>query len=142
MFRYGMIPLLALFVICSFCGGEFKSIGLHAWCCKEKLKADNNKDRHVSENHDPCISSISKTLEGNSASSYCSNVHCCGGKLCNGLRGLKMHQHSCLVNETFESAESCDPDTGQDTMGQDAGDIDWNSLPNVKPGIKLPKSDS
>ena len=33
-----------------------------------------------------------------------------------------MHQRSCRiiksqVNETFESADSCDPDTGQDTAG-------------------------
>ena len=140
MLRYGMTPFLALFVICSFCGGEFKSIGRHAWRCKEKLKAANNEDPRVSENQDPCISSISTNLEGNSASSNCSNGHCCCGKICNGLRGVKMHQRSCriiksLENETFESAESCDSDTGQDTTGQEAGDIDWNSLPNIKPGI-------
>ena len=89
MFRYGMTPLLALFVIYSFCGGEFKSIGRHAWSCKEKLEAANNENRQVSENQDPCISSIYTALEGNSASSNCSNVHCCCGNICNGLRGLR-----------------------------------------------------
>ena len=142
MFRYGITPILALFVICSFCGGEFKSLGRHAWRCKEKLKSLGNEEAVVSRNEDSCISMVSFALESSDHVSNCTDVRCCCGKVCNGLRGLKMHQRSCRVikgleNETFESLESNDIDTGQTACNA----IDWDSLPNVKPGIKLPKRD-
>ena len=62
--------------------------------------------------------------------------------MCNGLRGLKRHQCSChviksLENEAYESLQDCEIDTGQNVCN----DINWDLLPNVKPGIKLPKSD-
>ena len=85
MFRYGMTPLLALFVICSFCGGEFKSTGRHVWHCKERLKATDKEDPRVSESQGPFTFSISTNMEGNSATSNCTNAHCCCGKICNGL---------------------------------------------------------
>ena len=42
--------------------------------------------------------------------SNCSEVICCCEILCNGLRGLKLHQHSCRVlkgqeEETFDSVD-------------------------------------
>ena len=65
--------------------------------------------------------------------------------VCSGLQWLKMHQRSCHikspVNEILETAKSFYPDTGQDTTGEDASDVSWNSLPNVKPKIILPKID-
>ena len=81
-------------------------------------------------------------IGGSKEASNCSEVKCCCGKHCNGLRGLKMHQRSCRVikdmsSETFEVLEQSDfTDTGQDLES-----VDWDSLPNIKPGVKLPKSD-
>ena len=142
MFRYKITPLLALFVICSFCGGEFKSLGRHAWRCKEKLKTIEIEDTVVNHSKDKCISSVSFVLENCDHVSNCTDVKCCCGKVCNGFRGLKMHQCSCRVikgleNETYESLQNHGIDTGQ----SDCSAIDWDSLPSVKPGIKLPKSD-
>ena len=116
MFRYGFTSILLLFVICSFCGGEFKSLGRHAWRCKEKLRSN--------ENGEPAFRSYSKGLvtsiatENSKSVSNCSEIKCCCGKLCNGLRGLKMHQRSCRVIKDLEeeSIESHDsPDNYDDT---------------------------
>ena len=106
MFRYGFTTILMIFVICSFCGGEFKSLGRHTWRCKERLRSDRNSNPAL--NIDESTSTpITTTLERSKDVSNCSEVKCCCGKLCNGLRGLKMHQRSCRVikgleQETFE----------------------------------------
>ena len=44
MFRYELSTILMVFVICSFCGGEFKSLCLHTCSCKEKLRLDRNSN--------------------------------------------------------------------------------------------------
>ena len=42
-----------------------------------------------------------------------------------------------MSSETFEVLEQSDfTDTGQDLES-----VDWDSLPNIKPGVKLPKGD-
>ena len=52
-----------LFVICSFCGGEFKSLGRHAWRCKEKLKSDGNGEPTIKRKDGPIRPSIATTCE-------------------------------------------------------------------------------
>ena len=73
-------------------------------------------------------------------SSTCVSVKCSCGKICNGQRGLKMHQRSCRVikdfsGETFEnqSIDDCLPTT------ESAPIIDDQI--NIKVGVKLPRSD-
>ena len=142
MFCYGIAPFLAFFVVCSFCGGEFKSLGRQALRCKEKLKTLENGKKVVNNNGDLCISSIKIATENSEHVSNCKEIKCCCGKLCSGLRGLKRHQRSChvikgLEHETYESLEHCKIDTGQNV----STDIDWDLLPSIKPGIRLPKTD-
>ena len=142
MFRYRLVSLLALFVVCSFSGGDFKSLGRHAWRCKEKLRSTDQEDLIHRNTQGPCNTPISITFGSNNHVSNCTSVKCCCGKVCNGLRGLKMHQRSCRVitsleSETFEIEEQTDTDTGQIH-----NNVDWNSLPSIKAGIKLPKSDA
>ena len=53
-----------------------------------------------------------------------------------------MHQRSCRVirdleEETFESLEQ----NNLNDTGQNDDNIDWDSLPTIKQGITLPKSD-
>ena len=139
MFRYGIPPLLAFFVICSFCGGEFNSLGWHAWRCKEKLKILDTGEKVVNQNRDLCISSVPLAMENSEQVSNCKDVKCCCGKFCNGLRGLKRHQRSCRVikgleNESYESLEHCEIATGQSFNT----DIDWEMLQCKEPGIKPP----
>ena len=120
MFSYGFTSFLAIFVICSFCGGEFKSLGQHSWRCKEKLNSDDNS-KAVLHSHRICAnSSLNANCNSSTHVSNCSEVRCCCGNACNGLRGLKMHQRSCRVlkgleQETFDSVHINETyhDTGQ-----------------------------
>ena len=53
-----------------------------------------------------------------------------------------MHQRSCRVitsleDKAFEIEEHTDIETGQID-----NTVDWNSLPSIKAGIKLPKNDA
>ena len=86
---------------------------------------------------------ITTTLERSKYISNCSEVKCCCGKLCNGLRGLKIHQHSCQVikgleQETFEYQ---DINQSYDDTGQLDNEIDLSTMPDIKPGVRLPTSD-
>ena len=132
MLRYRLVSLLAFFVVCSFCGGDFKSLGRHAWRCKEKLRSTDQEDPIDRHTQGPCNTPISITFESNDRVSNCTSVKCCCGKVCNGLRGLKMHQRSCRVitsldSETHEIEEQADTDTGQID-----NNVDWTSLPSIK----------
>ena len=69
-------------------------------------------------------------------------MKCCCGKLCNGVRGLKMHQRSCrliksLTDETLKELE----ETENINTGQDLASVDFDSMPTMKPSSKLRKSD-
>ena len=68
MFCSLLYSFFAIFVICSFCGKEFQSLGRHSWRCKEKLK-DSDKDQSnrskgsrkgkmSNNNEDDCVASI------------------------------------------------------------------------------------
>ena len=123
----------------------FRSIGFHfgrhVWRCKEKGKL-NNKDKnnhaHVTSNGENTIPMAATCVE--SPSSITSTMKCSCGKVCNGRRRLKMHQHSCrviigLFGETFET--ECNEEY-----------LPANELPPsaiddqvfTKVGVKLPKS--
>ena len=70
-------------------------------------------------------------------------MKCCRGEVCNGVRGLKVHQRSCRVTKGLskETFESLDIDEAYDDTGQIEYNIDFTSTPKIKAGVKLPKSD-
>ena len=108
-------------VICSFCGGEFNSLGRHPWRCKEKLKYDNNSEAESNSRRIYANSPLHPNCKNSTHVSNCSEVSCCCEKVCNGLRGLKMHQRSCRVlkgldQETFDSVDV--NETYDDTQGR------------------------
>ena len=131
--------------MCSFYGKEFHSLGRHSWRCKEKIKRSENEqtksdkssrqDELHSTNEEDCISSTRNS----------SLVKCCCRKTCNGLRGLKLHHCSCRVVQ-------CLGDISVDDIHVDSNDNNGvdntvptnvtNIMPVIKPGIKLPKTDS
>lgn len=116
MFRQGITPLLALFVICSFCGCEFKSLGRHAWRYNAMLKTADKEAEGANKSSKSCIAPVSIDSQNKETASNCSHVKCCWCKVYNGLRGLKMRQRSCRVirslgEETFENGDQ-DTDTG------------------------------
>ena len=142
MVNYWLVSLLALFVVCLFCGSYFKSLGRHACCCKERLRSTNHEDPIHRNSHSPCNVPISFTFDSNDHVSNCTSVKCCCGKVYDGLHGVQMHQRSChfitsLASKTFDIEGQTDTDTGQIH-----NNVNWNSLPSIKAGIKLPKSDA
>ena len=72
-------------------------------------------------------------------------VKCCCGKQCKGLRGLKAHQRSCRTLFDLQKDILEDIEYNQ-SENNDVSDIDIenqiNSLPDVKAGVKLPKTDN
>ena len=97
-----MLHWLIVLVICSYCYVDFKSIGRHAWRCKEKL---NNQQSVNEKNEEPTLTDRSLTEETNVSNeavlrnrgriSNADYAQCCCGKKCKGLRGLKAHRRSC-----------------------------------------------
>ena len=121
--------LFVVFLVCSFCGQDFKSLGRHAWRCKEKLKTAE-KAENVSNNSSNLRKSILPIAVNETTEvSNCSHVKCYCGRL-NGLRGLIMHERSCRVIKSLT-----------DETFKDLASVHFGSMPTIKPGIKLPKSD-
>ena len=76
-------------VVCSFCGNDFVSLDRHAWRCKHRITRAERPSTGVDEDANESVAA--------DASSRVCFVKCCCGRLCNGNRGLKMHQRSCRV---------------------------------------------
>jgi len=100
-----------------------------------------NSAQQTRQNTEATITNVNTSTPSN-----CHNVTCCCGKVCKGLRGLKMHQRNCraikdLHGETFEVM--------QETMSENSDhnfDFELDAqyecvMPSIKRGIKLPKSD-
>ena len=88
MIRFGLQTILFVFVICSFCGKDFVSLGRHSWRCKSRIN-NNDSDILQTSGHLP----VEKRL----IVANCGDIICCCGKSCKGVKGLKMHQRSCRV---------------------------------------------
>ena len=90
--RSSLIILCLIFVVCTFCGKDFMSIGRHSWRCKKKLNTgsgcnsvDSTIQKQITPDSIPVITNSDK------------NVKRTCGKQCKGLKGLKAHQRSCRV---------------------------------------------
>ena len=143
MFRSLVYSFFAIFVICSFCGNEFRSLGRHTWRCKEKLNSDNDEKNR---NNGSRKGKTSSTHENSCATTQsCSLIKCCCGKICNGQKGLKMHQRSCRVIQGLGDISFDDINVSNE-ISTDIGNSDSSYISNIKPiikpGIKLPKTNS
>ena len=140
-----------MLVVCSYCHVDFKSIGRHAWRCKEKL---NNRESVNERNEQPTLidrSSMQETHDTNEAIlrnqgriSNVDDVQCCCGKKCKNFRGLKTHQRSCrfvrgMNNELlFEESEVNNLD---DDLSVELDGLISDDTPGLKPGVKFPKNE-
>ena len=80
----------------------------------------------------------------NRKSSNVDNVKCCYGKQCKVLRGLQPHQKSCKVIEGLNSEmvfTNNDPEQIK-IINKIMDDLSCNESPELKPGIKLSKTDT
>ena len=141
MIKVVIVIILVTLAICNYCGLDFKSLGRHVWRCKEKLNQNcNGADRLPTP---PNVTE--ESLMNTSQHTNTSIVKCCCEKQCKGLHRLKPHQRSCrplfgLQKEILEGIEY------NQSKNNDVLDIDIenqvNSLPDVKTGFKLPKTDN
>ena len=67
-----------------------------------KLKTDDNSEAELNSQVIYANSSLHANCKNSTHVSNCSEVRCCCGKVCNGLRGLKIHQRSCRVLKGLE----------------------------------------
>ena len=97
MIRPYWLWICLLFTVCSFCGRDFVSLGRHAWRCKDRV---NNRPHQSVNSGLSNNSQIIPPIVSNE-----SNVKCCCGKQCKGMKGLKMHQRKCRVIFGFEDED-------------------------------------
>ena len=73
-----LTTLLAVFVVCSFCDKDFKSLGHHKWRCKQR----------VSGQHHASVNTPLLQPDLNNADSTCNTgiMKCCCGKVCKGTQ--------------------------------------------------------
>ena len=144
MIHSSLLAIFLVFVICSFCERDFVSLGRHSWRCK----------RRVVEGQEPrtTVNQAINVLQEDQAPVKCnSDIKCCCGKFCKGIRGLKMHQRSCRVMDGLakDAYEELEDEMIENSIDQDTNDIiESQSSQNfgdpciLKKGIKLPKSPS
>ena len=146
MIRSSFIAMLAICVVCSFCGQDFVSLGRHSWRCKERINQDQNSSENI-EREVPVVSAPSVPITQRAV------IKCCCGKICKGNRGLKMHQRSCQVlnglnNELCTDLEEQISDNPEDITTDDQSHNAQSNLdteevtPELKKGINLPKKES
>ena len=145
MQRIYLLFVFAVFVVCSFCGKDFVSLGRHSWRCKRKILNDSGPNQaHVNT---PLLEA---SFERTDIVVNSSTVKCCCGKICKGIRGLKMHQRRCRITvglhgDTFEYLEEEIADNGlngsEDQSISDLNHLQSLQLSGFKPGIRLPKSE-
>ena len=92
MFRFCLFWIFAVFIVCSFCGKDFKSLGHHSWRFKKRRSNSSATDEQPiptlqDESNQVCIRIVVK-------------FSC--GKECKGVKGLKVHQRRCRVIEDMD----------------------------------------
>ena len=146
MIRSSFILMLLIFVVCSFCGKDFVTLGRHSWRCKQRVHhAEQNNSAENTASRTPVMNSPNVVISSRNV------IKCCCGKICKGPRGLKMHQRSCQVVHGLNAELYADIEEqiNHDTeniaeMDQSGGDetftVNNHDIPTSKKGIKLPKS--
>ena len=142
MIRSSLLAIFLVFVICSFCGRDFVSLGRHSWRCKRRVVEGQ-------EPRDTVHQTINVLQEDQAPIKINKDIKCCCGKVCKGIRGLKMHQRSCRVMEGLarnvygemeedSDINSLDQEAANDIISQSP--TSYGDTCTLKKGIKLPKS--
>ena len=141
MIRSSLLVIFLVFVICSFCGRDFVSLGRHPWRCKRRVVEGQEPRNTVNQ-------SINVLHEDQAPIKITTGIKSCCGKVCKGIRGLKMHQRSCKIMEGLarNAYGEMEEDSDNNSLDQEANDIisqslmSYNDTCTLKKGIKLPKS--
>ena len=139
--------ILAVLVVCNFCGLDFQNQGRHEWHCKNRSNhchRQQSKDILNSNHGESSLLNLT-TIEVNVVCNT-DHVKCCCGKQCKGLRGLKMQQRNCRVlKKDLDKELTYHIDYGNEPLdsAEDGRINDYiQDLPNIKLSVKLPKSES
>ena len=99
MFGSKLLCILSVLVVCEFCGNEFQSLGRHIWRCKSRAENPPNQQNNEAPQAPPEVAAnnFEIPVEQPAAGHNTTDVHCTCGKICRGIRGLRMHQRSCRV---------------------------------------------
>jgi len=147
MIRSRFILMLLVCAVCSFSGKDFVSLGRHSWRCKQRVhhaEQDNSAENNATRT--PVMNSPNVVISSRNV------VKCCCGKICKGARGLKMHQRSCRVVHELDAELQVDIEEQSGRDIENMPEMDESSeneapseygqeFPNLRKGIKLPKSD-
>ena len=124
-----------MFIVCSYCGKDFQSLGRHSWRCKKRQS-------NSSLPNGPAI-----PTPDNDSSQVCQRnvVRCSCGKEFKGVKGLKMHQRRCRVIEKMDEDprsefEFLNDDVYTESTNEQMTDIDQLANVRIKPGVRLPRS--
>jgi len=125
MIRSSLLAIFLVFVICSFCGRDFVSLGRHSWRCKRRVVEGQEPRNTVNQ-------SINILQEDQAPITINEGIKCCCGKVCKGIRGLKMHQQGCIVLEGLASNvyDEMEEDSDSNNLDQEAK-ISFLSSPQV-----------
>ena len=147
MIRSSFIAMLLTCVVCSFCDKDFVTLGRHSWRCKQRINQAEQDPPDATTRQVPVMQSPNVPVSSRTV------VKCCCGKICKGARGLKMHQRSCQVihglNDELcaDLEEQITTDNSENISENehnvnDINTVNYESFPELKKGINLPKNDS
>ena len=139
MNKVTIIGILAVFVICSFCKKDFEVLNRHSWRCKEKLKHQRNERNHGNDS----VSNNFNTVNLDRNQTVNNDCHkCICGKICKGLRGLKVHQRSCRAITSLNNDNIVIDNIEQDAIENHfvTTNSKQDEFPSLKEGVKLPRS--
>ena len=92
MFQLRYIWMLAILIICTYCGKDVQSLGRQGWGCKEKVNTSGqNKTINVIQQSDSKSTVDSQLLQ------------CSCRKESKVVQGLKIHQRHCRIIEDILS---------------------------------------
>ena len=111
MFGVKLLFIFSVFIVCDFCGKDFISIGRHSWRCKSRGKTASNEQDNDTPQAPPETLAENPVVpsEQTAPVTKTTDVHCRFGRVCRGIRGLRMHQNSCRVLKDLE-LELAEPD--------------------------------
>ena len=134
MIRSYITVIFALLTVCSFCGKDFVALGRHQWRCKQRVHSNTaGPDGDINI---PLVTDTVSPVRNIDVAS----IKCCCGKLCKGMKGLRIHQRSCrIVNNLGEEGSTIDESYCET---KECPENHLSDHFELNPGIRVPRSDN
>jgi len=111
-----LVCLMAIFMVCSYCGKDFAVLGRHQLRCRKRMPnnvgSTNARDFVADDEVD-----LGNEING---------IKCSCGKICKGVKGLKMHQRRCGVIEGLSEDQVA---VGNSNVDTDSSLDDYTEVP-------------